>query len=132
MYIPLKPVTSLEAERQQNMKRGALYRGSECLVGEAWKTTTAWDRMRGLLGRPALAASQGLLIEPCAAVHTIGMRYSLDLVFLDRQLRVKKTVQRLAPWRWAACAGAHSTLELAPGALDGAALKPGDALEWRA
>jgi len=114
------------------MMRGALYLGGKCVVGEAWKTTTAWDRMRGLLGRPELTQTQGLLIEPCAAVHTIGMRYSLDLVFLDRQLRVKKTVRRLPPWRWAACAGAHSTLELAPGALDSAALKPGDALEWRA
>jgi uncharacterized membrane protein (UPF0127 family) len=113
------------------MKRGALFRGSECLVGEAWKTTNAWDRMRGLLGRPELQGRQGLLIEPCAAVHTIGMRYSLDLVFLDRQLRVKKTVRKLRPWRWAACPGAHFTLELAPGALDAAALNVGDALEWR-
>jgi uncharacterized membrane protein (UPF0127 family) len=111
--------------------RGALYRAGHCVVRETWKATNAWDRMRGLLGRPRLETGQGMLIEPCAMVHTVGMRYALDLVFLDRQLRVRKTVRRLPPFRLAGCADAHSTLELAPGALDAAPLDVGDALEWR-
>ena len=114
------------------MRQGALYRsGGGCVVSEAWKATAAWDRMRGLLGRPALNERQGLLIERCAMVHTVGMRYALDLVFLDRQLRVKKTVHALPPLRFAGCPGAHATLELAPGALARTPLAVGEALEWR-
>ena len=115
------------------MKPGAFYReaGGECVVSEAWRTTNSWDRMRGLLGRPALGERQGLLIEPCALVHTFGMGYELDLAVLDGSLRVRKTVSRLPPFRWAGCRNASATLELAPGALEKLRLSVGDRLEWR-
>jgi uncharacterized membrane protein (UPF0127 family) len=115
------------------VKTGAFYRAGngDCIVSEAWKTTNPWDRMRGLLGRPALGERQGLLIEPCALVHTFGMGYDLDLVFLDEQLHVRKTVSRVRPFRWAGCHSAHATLELAPGTLDRIPLSVGERLEWR-
>jgi uncharacterized protein len=115
------------------VKSGAFYRegGRDCVVMEAWRTTNPWDRMRGLLGRPALSERQGLLIEPCAMVHTFGMGYDLDLVFLDEELRVRKTVSRVPPFRWAGCADARATLELAPGTLEKVPLSVGEKLEWR-
>jgi uncharacterized protein len=115
------------------VKRGALYRAGsgDCLVPEASCTTTAWERMRGLLGRPALRAGQALLIDPCPSVHTIGMRYPLDLAFLDPHWRVLRLVHELPPLRFAACASARATLELPPGALDAAGIAAGDVLEWR-
>ncbi|MCF8173936.1 MAG: DUF192 domain-containing protein [Burkholderiaceae bacterium] len=116
------------------MKTGALYRAgsSDCLVPEARCTTNVWERMRGLLGRPALTAGQGFLIDPCPSVHTVGMGYPLDLAFLDRQWRVLRLVRHLPPLRWAGCATARATLELPPGALDAAGIAAGDVLEWRA
>jgi len=115
------------------VKRGALYRvgSSDCLVPEARRTTNAWERLRGLLGRPALSTGQGLLIDPCPSVHTIGMRYPLDLAFLDLHWRVLRLVRQLPPLRFAACAHARATLELPPGALDAAGIAAGDVLEWR-
>ncbi len=115
------------------MKRGAIYRAGsgDCIVPEARCTTNAWERLRGLLGRPALCSGQGLLIDPCPSVHTIGMSYALDLAFLDRQWRVLGTVRGLPPLRFAGRADARATLELPPGALDAAGIAAGDVLEWR-
>lgn len=45
---------------------------------------TFWARTRGLLWRDQLAANRALLIRPCNCVHTFGMHYPLDIVFLDR------------------------------------------------
>jgi len=78
-------------------------------------TSNPWERMRGLLGRPALGADEGLLIDHCRSVHTAGMRYAIDLVFLGRDWVVKKIVSGLAPWRMALCLGAVMVLELAAG-----------------
>ena len=115
------------------MKRGALFRAgsNDCLVPEASLTASTWERMRGLLGRPPLRNGQGLLIDPCPSVHTFGMRYSLDLAFLDSRWRVLKLVRELPPLRWAGCAKARATLELPPGALAAAGIAAGDVLEWR-
>jgi uncharacterized membrane protein (UPF0127 family) len=73
------------------------------------------DRRRGLLGRNGLDASAALMLAPCAAVHTAFMRFTLDVVFVDRAGRVKKIVQGLAPWRMSASLGAYAAIELAAG-----------------
>ena len=113
------------------MKLGALYADGRCVLPRVWKTTTAWDRLRGLLGRPPLAAGEGLLIEPCASVHTFGMGYALDLAFIDASWRVSKLVTGLRPARLAAGLGAARTLELAAGGLAQAGLRAGETLTWR-
>lgn len=115
------------------MREGHLCREADgcCVVARVWRAAGAWERMRGLLGRPPLAAGEGMLIERCGLVHTVGMAYPLDLAFLDRDGRVKKTVSSLAPTRLAGSLGAAMTLELAAGGLAGAGLKAGDRLVWR-
>jgi hypothetical protein len=71
--------------------------------------------MRGLLGRDGLEPGEGLLIKPTNSVHMLFMRFAIDVVFLDRQLVVKKVVEALAPWRLAGCRGAKAALELPAG-----------------
>ncbi len=113
------------------MKTGAIYLGERCLLPKVWKAVTTMDRMRGLLARPPLDEREGLLIEPCGSVHTIGMSYSLDLMFLDQGWRIRKLVYGLKPLRFAAALGAMRTLETAAGALAPLGLKKGDVLSWR-
>lgn len=96
-----------------------------------WRAVRAFERMRGLLGRPPLAAGEGMLIERCGLVHTFGMKWPLDLVFLDRQGRILKQVAALPPRRIAGCAGAVATLELAAGALASGRLAVGDEIYWQ-
>ena len=87
----------------------------EPVIALTWLANRPWTRFRGLLGRPALARDEGLLIDPCGSVHTIGMRYPIDVVFLDRQDIVVKIVNSLKPYRMARSTGARKTLELAAG-----------------
>jgi uncharacterized membrane protein (UPF0127 family) len=114
------------------LKVGAVYAGEgRCLAPRVWRAASAWDRMRGLLGRPALKPGEGMLIDQCGIVHTFGMRYELDLAFLDRRGRVCKLVHGLHPARCAGTFNARSTLELAPGTLLKAGVKVGDKLSWQ-
>lgn len=113
------------------MKYGALFHNGTCILPKVARTTNAWDRLRGLLGRPRLQVGEALLIDPCPSVHTIGMSYPLDLVFLDAEFCLLKQVSELKPLRWAGCNNARATLELAPGSLKALTLNTGDRLEWR-
>jgi uncharacterized protein len=89
---------------------------SESVVCEqATIADRAVTRMRGLLGRRALPSGEGLLLRPAPSIHTAFMRFPIDVVFLDGDLRVLKVVQRLAPWRTASALSAKAVLELAAG-----------------
>lgn len=87
-------------------------------------------RRKGLLGREMLSPGEGLWIVPCEAVHTFGMQFPIDLVYLDRNKRVKKTRHGVPPRRLSACLSAHSVLELAAGSISRTQTKPGDMLEF--
>jgi uncharacterized membrane protein (UPF0127 family) len=87
-------------------------------------------RRKGLLGRDSLPAGEGLWIVPCESVHTFGMRFPIDLVYLDRNKKVKKIRNGVPPWRLSACLSAHSVVELASGTVQMTQTKPGDKLEF--
>ena len=72
-------------------------------------------RLRGLLGRSGLPDGEGLLLRPAGSIHTLFMRFPIDVVFLDRELGVRKVVRELGPWRLTFERGARSALELAAG-----------------
>lgn len=87
------------------------------------------SRSRGLLGRDSLDPTEGLWIIPCPMIHTFFMRFAIDVVFLDKKLRVVRVIENLKPWRvspWVF--SARSVLELAAGTLAGSVRK-GDQLE---
>jgi uncharacterized membrane protein (UPF0127 family) len=89
--------------------------------------TTFWTRFRGLMGRGSLPAGEGMLFHPGGEIHMFFMRFAIDAVFCDRELRVVKVVHGLAPWRMAAARGASIVVELPAGAAEGVA--PGDRLQ---
>jgi uncharacterized membrane protein (UPF0127 family) len=71
--------------------------------------------MRGLLGRADLPAEEGVLLRPAGSIHTHFMRFPIDAVFLDRELRVLGVRRELAPWRMARMRRAKAVLELRAG-----------------
>lgn len=87
------------------------------------------SRAIGLLGTDPLCPATALWLRPCAAVHTVGMRYSIDVVFLDPQGQVIKMVSPLLPFRWAACRRAYSVIELRRGVAEQLGLQVGDELK---
>jgi uncharacterized membrane protein (UPF0127 family) len=113
------------------VKIGAVYLGEQCVLPRVWKAVSPWERTRGLLGRPPLKPDEGMLINDCRLVHTLGMAYDLDLAFIDRHGKVRKLVSGLRPARAAGSLGACATLELAPGTLSRIGVREGDTLEWR-
>ena len=88
-----------------------------------------WSRFWGLMGRRSLPEGSGLLLRPSFSIHTAFMRFPIDVVFLDRELRVVKVVPEMKPFRVAvAFGGAHSVLELNAGAAAKAQVEAGDQL----
>ena len=86
-------------------------------------------RTKGLLGRKGLAAGEGMWIVPCEAIHTFGMQFAIDLVYIDKNHCVKKVRSNVPPWRISACLSAHSVLELPPGIVGDTKTQEGDILE---
>src|SRR4051812_2743533 len=83
-------------------------------------------RMKGLLGRDALAPGEGILLRPAGSIHMLFMRFAIDAIFCDRDLVVIDVVRDLAPGKFAARKGAKQVIELAAGAA--ANVSPGDRL----
>jgi uncharacterized protein len=81
---------------------------------------------RGLLGRRDLLPSEGLLLVGCASIHTWFMRFSIDVLFLDRSGVVVGLRRGLRPFRLAGAARAATTLELRTGAVDASGTAIGD------
>jgi uncharacterized protein len=102
--------------------------GTRIGVADGW-----WSRSRGLLGRDGLAPGEGLLLTPCRSIHMYGMRFPLDVAFLDREGTVVETYADLAPGRRT---GWHRTarhaLELPAGTLAATGTGRGDRLAWAA
>ena len=69
-------------------------------------------RLRGLAFRDREEAGAGLLIPRCASVHTFGMRFALDVYFLDREGRVLAVRRRVPPRRFLWHRGARKVLEV--------------------
>ena len=86
---------------------------------------SAWTRLRGLIGRARLEPGDGLMLRPASAIHTSFMRFPIDAVFLDDELRVLRVREGLRPWRAAAARGATAVLELAAGQAARNGLAPG-------
>jgi len=85
-------------------------------------------RMKGLLGRHELPRGEGILLKPASSVHMAFMRFPIDAVFLDRDLRVVKIAADLKPWRAAGSRGAKAVLEIPAGEAERRGLSVGDRL----
>jgi hypothetical protein len=112
------------AEQRHGAQRVTwLYRGSEALC-PVTVARTLRQRARGLLGRDGIDGA--LLLRPASWVHTLGMRFTLDVVHLDRDLQVLR-VLTMPPQRMGRpVRRARAVLEARAGTL--AALRPGDRL----
>jgi uncharacterized protein len=89
---------------------------------------TMRTRMKGLLGRKELPVGSGLWIRPASSIHMFFMRFPIDAVFLDRDLRVVGVAESLRPWRVAWRRGAHIVLELPAGEVKRRQLRAGEHL----
>ena len=104
-------------------------RGTE-LADKAWVARGFWPRLVGLLGRSGLAPGEALVLEPCSSVHTAFMRFTIDVVYLDRAGKVVKVAPHMRPFRiGGVLRGSRSVIELPAGAIERSGTVPGDEIQ---
>jgi uncharacterized membrane protein (UPF0127 family) len=86
-------------------------------------------RLIGLMGRKTLMKGQGLYFPGCASIHSFFMRFAIDVLFFDEEMKITKKINGLKPWRMAlAPIGTRHTLELSSGVLHKFRLSVGDTI----
>jgi len=107
----------------RNVTRGAV------IAREMRQADSPWQRMVGLIGACALDPDGGLWIEPCSAIHTIGMRFAIDVLFLDRAGCVVAIAPSVPPLRpYISHRNAAIIVELPAGSVAQNMICPGDEL----
>ena len=120
----------MNSDRQKRLVTVAnLTRGT--LLGDRIEIAdTSLSRFLGLIPKRGLNAGEGLLIKPSSGVHMFWMRFAIDVVGLDRQMRVVRLWRNLRPWRMTSVSmQMHSALELPVGQIDAGEVQLGDVLE---
>jgi uncharacterized protein len=92
---------------------------------------SVFKRMIGLLNRKALAQGEGLLLDRCYGIHTVGMRFPIDVLFLDKELQVMRAVPALPPFRTCVVKHAVYVLELPVGSIQRSQTEAGDQIQMR-
>jgi uncharacterized protein len=92
---------------------------------------SVFKRMVGLLNRKTLSPGEGLLLDRCYGIHTFGMRFPIDVLFMDKELRVIRAVPALPPFRTCIVKQAVYVLELPVGAIQASRTEAGDQIQMR-
>jgi uncharacterized membrane protein (UPF0127 family) len=103
-------------------------RTEEALAERVEVAVTRRDRRKGLLGRSGLDPGSALIIAPCFSIHTMFMRFDIDVVFADEDGRVVKVMHDMTRWRIAIEPTAHAVVEFPAGSLRDRQIKVGDRL----
>ena len=98
------------------------------IAHKAQVANTFFSRLKGLLGTKNLEAGRGLVIRSCSSIHTIGMQYALDVLFLDEKNKVLKIVLNLPPGRLSLCSHSSYVVELPAGVIEATGTAVGDRL----
>jgi len=100
------------------------------LADSADLADTSAKRRTGLLKHTELKPGEGLWIVPCESVHSFFMKFTIDVLYLDRAKKVRGMRANMKPWRLSACLPAHSVLELPAGTLERTGTQKGDQMAF--
>jgi len=106
-----------------------LTRTSALLASSAELAGDSRTRRRGLLGRDGFEPGEALVIAPTQGIHTFGMHFAIDIVFVDRRGRVVAIACAVPPRRCRFSWRAFAAVELPAGSCGAAELVVGDELE---
>jgi uncharacterized membrane protein (UPF0127 family) len=101
------------------------------LVEHGHIARTFWSRGRGLLGTKSLPPGDGLLIDRCSSIHSFGMQYRFDALFLNKEGRVVHRVENMKPSRLSRHVfSSRAVLELPAGTIAASGTQHGDVIRW--
>ena len=89
-----------------------------------------FDRFKGLLMHSSLPEGTGLVLEKCNSIHTIGMKFPIDVVFLDAGKKVLSVKSNMKSWKMAYCPGATRVIECNAGVASDKGIVKGEVLSW--
>jgi len=90
----------------------------------AHEARSFWQRFRGVKAFPKLGPTDALIIKPCSSIHTIGLTYSLDVLFVGVRGEILKA-QTVKPYQFRVCLDAALVIEMCAGTIDRLAFRPG-------
>ena len=101
----------------------------QVIARSVYKASNLWEKTKGLLGQEDMPASQAFWLTSCASVHTFFMKFSIDVIFVDKNLKITSIAHSVPPFRivsgtWKT----SSTFELKANQLNSFNLKKGDEL----
>ncbi len=102
---------------------------AEVLAHQVVMATSVWQRLVGLLGQTSWPPDRAMVFAGCNSIHTVGLRFPIDVIFMDRNwkgvaLRPAVVPGRLIP----PIRGAWGTIEMAEGSIQQSALEIGEQL----
>ncbi len=106
--------------------------GSERVLARAAIANGPIARMIGLLAHRTLKMGDGLVLRPCASIHTCFMRFAIDVVFVDAQGLIVHSVERMRPFRLTWAPRACEAIELPAGTLAAAGVAAGQRIRIEA
>jgi uncharacterized protein len=104
-------------------------RTNRIVATEVVEAKGAWASFKGLMFRSSMPADHGMLFRPARGIHTNFMRFPIDLVFLDKENRVKKVREAMKPWRYD-FSSAAGVIEMNAGAARANGIAVGDQLHF--
>jgi hypothetical protein len=100
------------------------------LADEVTVADNFFTRLNGLLGKKYLQKGKALIIRPCNTVHTFFMRFSIDVIFIDKKYKVIKIISCLKPFSFSGvCWKAILVIEFPSGTLNSSNVGLGDSLQ---
>lgn len=103
--------------------------GAQLLSDKIEVADSFFTRIKGLLGRDGLGENEVMWIKPCNNIHTFFMKFSIDCIFVDKKMEIKKLAEDVGPFQlvgpyW----NAYSVIETKAGFINSNNLKIGDQL----
>ena len=99
------------------------------LFPETMEAVSFWQSFMGLMGKPAISCEEALVFYRTNSIHTFFMRFSIDLIYFDVNLKVVKVVPNLKPWRVSFCREAYGVIEVLGGEAEAKGVKIGQSLK---
>ncbi|MAZ49089.1 MAG: hypothetical protein CME65_11035 [Halobacteriovoraceae bacterium] len=107
-----------------------LSKNNQEVASQVKLATSFKDRLLGLMFVEEMKGFDALIIEPCRSIHNFFVRFSIDAVFVDRNMKIVKILRDFKPWYLSGIYfRAHKVIEMKAGAAH--ALSVGDQLEVR-
>ncbi len=117
--------------REQLIMKDNQNSGATTIALHLETAVTFTERLKGLLGRGSLPQGNGMLIKHCLSIHTMFMRFAIDILYINAEFVVVKTVEALKPWRMSCCLTACAVIELPEGSIQKYKIQTGSELEVR-